>query len=229
MLKKLIVVIAILALASPVLGVTVSKDGTQDKPVTSTPTVPENGGDREDFEYNTAGPIDAIPDTGGSASGWCWYQTHVLTNGEGSDVMLTEVAACTVENSDDPVALPVEWVIEMDATIGDIADPYIQDWDYRGDFMPSGPPDQFPPVVYDYIDISGEGIVWPMGVSMVWGFENAGLIGQIGGGPMDTYGWWEGVWEPDSNWGRTGVQQVKGNYVVTPTEEVTFSQVKALY
>ena len=117
----------------------------------------------------------------------------------------------------------------MDADIFGVGDPYAHPWEFRGDFVHSGPFDQFPAITYDYIDVTGDGIVWPSGVSMVWGFENAGVIGQIEGGPMDTYGWWEGLWEPYSNWGRTGVQQVFANYGSTATEEASLSSVKALY
>ena len=227
MLKKLIIIIAILALASPVMSMTISKDGTQEATPTNAMSIPTSQGDREDFEFNTAGVIDFVPDAGGSASGWCFYQTHALVNGTGSDIFVTEVAACTNEYTGEIIDLPVEWVFELNAGIGDVGDPYVQDWDFRGDFMPSGPLDQFPPTTYDYIDVSGEVII--DGSSTVWGFENAGVIGQQVGGVQDTYGWWEGVWEPDSNWGRTGVQQVKGNFDVIANEETSFSQVKALY
>lgn len=228
MLRKLFVVVAVLALAVPAMAMDISRDGTQTAEPNAFGTIPA-GGDREDFEFNTAGTIDFVPDAGGSASGWCYYQTHVLNNGTGFDISVTEVAACTNEYTGEMIELPVEWVFELNSVIGDIGDPYVQDWDYRGDFYPSGPPDQFPPVTYDYLDVSGEGIVLLNGSDTVWGFENAGVIGQQNGGVMDTYGWWEGVWEPDANWGRTGVQQIKGNYGQTAAGEASFSQVKALY
>jgi hypothetical protein len=228
MLRKLFVVVAVLALAIPAFSATISRDGSQTATPNTFITNPANG-DREDFEFNTAGVIDFVPDTGGSASGWCFYQTHVLFNGTGFDISVTEVAAATNEYTGEFIDLPVEWVFELNSGIGTIADPYVQDWDYRGDFMPSGPLDMFPPQIYDYIDVSGEGIMILAGTNTVWGFENAGVIGQQAGGVMDTYGWWGGVWEPDSNWGRTGVQQVKGNFGQTATEDASFSQVKALY
>ena len=45
-----------------------------------------------------------------------------------------------------------------------VFDLYVQDWDFRGDFMPSGPFDHFPPTTYDYIDVSGEGIMLANGL-----------------------------------------------------------------
>jgi len=226
MLRKLIVVIAALALAVPAFSATISRDGSQVAVPNAFGTNPA-GGDREDFEFNTAGVIDFVPDTGGSASGWCFYQTHALMNTTGFDITVTEIAACTNEYTGEVIDLPVEWVFELNAGIADVGDPYIQDWDYSGDFVHSGPLDQFPPITYDYIPISG--VMLLNGTSTVWGFENAGVIGQQTGGVMDTYGWWGGIWEPDSNWGRTGVQQIKGNYGGTASENTTLSQVKTLY
>jgi len=228
MLRKLFVVVAVLALAIPAFSATISRDGTQIAEPNAFGTIPA-GGDREDFEFNTAGVINFVPDAGGSASGWCFYQTHVLNNNTGFDISVTEVAACTNQYTGEVIELPVEWVFELNSGIAGIADPYVQDWDYRGDFMPSGPLDQFPPITYDYIDVTGAGILILNGTNTVWGFENAGVIGQQVGGTMSTYGWWEGVWEPDSNWGRTGVQQVMGNYGQTAADDASFSQVKTLY
>jgi len=43
--------------------------------------------------------------------------------------------------------------MELDATIGDVVDPYVQDWDHRGDFVHLGNLDDFPPVARNLVRI----------------------------------------------------------------------------
>jgi len=83
--------------------------------------------------------------------------------------------------------------------------------------------------VYSIIDISGEGLILPAGQSMVWGYENAGLCGQISYNGVETIGWYVSYWDSDVNYGRTGLQQFTADYLTTATDEATLSQVKSVY
>jgi hypothetical protein len=98
-----------------------------------------------------------------------------------------------------------------------------------GTFYPAGLPDTSPPTVYSVIDISGEGLVLPIGQSMCWGYENAGLCGQISYNGVETVGWYVNYWDSDAPYGRTGLQQFKGDYGIIANEESSLSQVKSLY
>ncbi|MBN2170692.1 MAG: hypothetical protein JW819_05140 [Candidatus Krumholzibacteriota bacterium] len=223
MLRKLLIAAAILALALPALAATASKDGT---PIDVTATGVQGFSVREDFEYNTGGAIDIVCTTSGSEDGWAWYILHVLTNTTGFDLAVTELAfPCNL--GDGGVTMPVEWVIYAGSALP--GDPYTTAWTYSGDFDPVDTSGTFPATVYTYIDVSAAGIVIPNGASVVWGYENPGLCGQVSYNGVETFGWYSGMWESDVSWGRTAVMQVKANYVGTPTQDASISAVKALY
>ncbi len=228
MLKKLFVAFAILAIAAPAFALVASKDG-------SVVTIP-NGtavdqpiGDRTDVMYNTGGAMNTPATTNGSASGWAYYTLHIWTNNTGEPQTLVELGFPTNEYSSDPIVMPVEWNVDLNQTsIYNVTNPYTWAWDGVGTFYPAGVIDTSPPTVYSIIDISGEGLVLPAGQSMAWGYENAGLCGQISYNGVETIGWYVSYWDSDVGYGRTGLQQFK-SLGFTATEEATLSQVKSLY
>ncbi len=229
MLKKLFVAFAILALAAPAFALVVSRDGSVEIPSNSTP-MDQPLGDRADVEYNTGGAMFTAATTAGNASGWSYYTMHVYTNTGADGLSLLELGFPTNENSADPIAMPVEWNIDLgNGNIYSIVNPYTHAWDGVGTFYPAGLPDTSPPSVYSIIDISGEGLVLPMGQSMCWGYENAGLCGQISYNGVETIGWYVSFWDSDAPYARTGLQQFKGDYGIIANEESSLSQVKSLY
>ncbi len=229
MLRKLVVALAVLAIAAPAFAFVASKDGS----VVITPNgspVDQPLGDRADVEFNTGGAMLTAATTAGNASGWSYYTVHVYTNAAAQDIKLLELGFPTNENSADPIAMPVEWNIDLNN--GDymaVINPYTHAWDGVGTFYPTGVADTSPPAVYSLIDVAANNLVLPAGASMVWGYENAGLCGQISYNGVETIGWYVSFWDPDGPYGRTGLQQFTADYLTTAAEDASLSQVKSLY
>jgi len=224
MLKKLVILMAVMAIAVPAWSAVVSRDGTETdlKPAE---LVGEVSMVRSDFEYNTGGAIDIICTTSGSEDGWAWYILHLLTNTTGNDLWVKEWGfPCNL--GDGGPALPVEWVVFAGGLPGD---PYSTAWTYSGDFDPVDTSGTFPATVYTYIDVTTDMVIIPDGVTVAWGYENPGLCGQVSYNGVETFGWYSGMWESDVSWGRTAVMQVKADYYTTPTQDATISAVKALF
>ena len=228
MLKKLFVALTILALAAPAFAFVASKDGSVVITPNGTP-VDQPLGDRTDVMYNTGGAMNTPATTAGSASGWAYYTLHIWSNTTGEPQTLVELGFPTNQLSTEPIAMPVEWNVDLNQTsVYNVTNPYSWGWDGVGTFYPAGAPDTSPPTVYSIIDISGEGLVLPAGQSMAWGYENAGLCGQISYNGVETIGWYVSYWDSDVGYGRTGLQQFKSLGSVA-TEENSLSQVKSLY
>ncbi len=226
MLKKLVIVLGVLALAVPAMAST-----TRDFVI---PGDAQSGVElitsREAVEFSTTGIMDDPPASGGAPSGWAFWTVSVFTNDTGQDLCLTELGAPTCEYSGEPIELPVIASILLNAAdpFVDCPDPYTTVWDLAVDFLPLDPIDTLPPVTYTPVDLGGA--VLPAGSSMIWGYENAGYMGLAGyASGVETYGLYMGAWDPDSNYGNTANIQFKADYCVTATEEATFSSVKALY
>jgi len=228
MLKKLFVAFAILALAAPAFALVASKDGSMVTTPNGSP-VDQPIGDRALVEYNTGGAWATASTTNGSASGWCYYIMHVWTNTTGQPVQLIELGFPTNQYSTEPIAMPVEWNVDLNQTsIYNITDPYSWGWDGVGTFYPTGVIDTSPPTVYSDINVTGSALILSAGQSMVWGYENAGLCGQINYNGVETVGWYVSYWDSDVGYGRTAVQRFKADPPVA-TEENSLSQVKSLY
>ncbi len=229
MLRKLVVALAVLAIAAPAFAFVASKDGSVVIIPNSSP-VDQPLGDRADVEYNTGGAMFTPATTAGNASGWAYYTMNVYTNGAAQDIEFLELGFPTNENSADPIVMPVEWNIDLNNNdVYSVADPYTHAWDGVGTFTPTGVIDTSPPTVYSVVDVSAANLVLPAGASMVWGYENAGLCGQITFNGVETIGWYVSFWDSDEPYGRTGLQQFTADYLTTATEEATLSQVKSLY
>jgi hypothetical protein len=229
MLRKLVVALAVLAIAAPAFAFVASKDGSMVTTPNSSP-VDQPLGDRADVEFNTGGAMGTPATTAGSASGWAYYTMNVYTNGAAQDIKFLELGFPTNAYSTDPIALPVEWNIDLNNNdVYSVVNPYSHAWDGVGTFTPTGVIDTSPPTVYSLIDISANNIVLPAGASMVWGYENAGLCGQIAYNGVETIGWYVSYWDSDVSYSRTGLQQFKADYLTTATDDATMSQVKSLY
>jgi hypothetical protein len=226
MIRKVLALLGVaLLIAGPALGASAHKDGTPTD--NQSPTVPgQESQYRADWEYNTGGSIDFVPTTGGSSTGWGeWFITTVY-NGTGFDITLTEFGfPCS-----GPATGTYGWVVWLnmpgiEPPIGDATTA-----DYYGAFTPVDPdPGTFPPTVYTYVDVSMEGIVIPAGTYFTFGYDNTGTGGQTTYNGVETWAWYSGLWDPDVNYGRTAILQVKGDFAPIPVLESTWGQVKSLY
>jgi hypothetical protein len=76
--------------------------------------------------------------------------------------------------------------------------------------------------------------LWPYSVRidpgehLIWGYENAGLCGQIAYNGVETIGWYVNYWDSDVPYGRTSLMQFRSSYY-TPVEERSLSAIKSLY
>ena len=226
MLTKLLLAVAILALiVSPALGETsASKDGSWVKP---RPVAPgESSTIRYDFQYNTGGVLDFVPTTGGSSDGWGEWFITTAYNGTGMDLILVEFGfpCCG------PPTEAYGWVVWTG--MGGYVSPggNVYSAEYFGSFVPVDPdPTTFPPTTYTYIDVSAEGIVIPDGTYFCFGYDNTGTGGQTTFNGVDTWAWYDGLWDPDQSWSRTAILQVKANYFGTPVSRSSWGAIKSLF
>ena len=226
MSKTLLVLGAILLIAAPAFGatLTVSKTGEQADVVPGGASTPSQL--RADFEWNSGGSIDFIPDTGGSATGWAEYFITAVQNTTGQDLQLVELGfPC-----DGPATGTYGWLVWIDAAVPPGTPGPATTAQYYGAFTPVSNTGTFPPTVYTYIDVSTENMIVPDGSWLWFGYDNTGYGGMTSYNGVETWGWYGGVWDPDGNWGRTAILQVKANYAgPVPTEQSTWGQVKQLY
>ena len=64
---------------------------------------------------------------------------------------------------------------------------------------------------------------------LYWGYENAGLCGQVEYSGVETIGWYVSYWDSDVPYGRTSLMQFRAVTPTTPTEERSLSAIKSLY
>jgi hypothetical protein len=221
----LLIVVAALAFAAPALAYTVSKDGTP-----ADVTLPAQQGPaspvRADFEYNTGGSINFVPDLGGSATGWAEWFVTTVHNTTGQQLRLVELGfpCCG------PATGTYGWIVWK--SVGGIVPPAgpASTAEHYGQFTPVDPnPATFPPTVYTYIDVYAQNIVIPVGAYFCFGYDVTGNGGQTYYNGVMTWGWYNGAWDPDQPWGRTAILQVKANYVTSPVEETTWGAIKGLF
>jgi hypothetical protein len=181
---------------------------------------------RFDFGYNTGGPLDFVPDSGGSYDGWGeWFITTVY-NGTGNDLILVELGfPCA-----GPATGTYGWVVwtNMGGYVSPGGD--ATSAEHYGSFVPLDPdPNTWPPTTYTYVDVSAEGIIIPDGTYFCFGYDNTGMGGQTGFNGVLTWAWYEAWWDPDESWGRTAILQVKANYFGTPVAESTWGAIKSMF
>jgi hypothetical protein len=223
--KNVMVCVAVLALvvATAFAGIA-SKTGSSQEFVKATPGGPSMW--RADFEYNTGGAIDFVPDMGGSFDGWAeWFVTAVY-NATGQELKLVELGfPCA-----GPPTGTYGWLVWTGIS-GYVAPPGgASTATYYGAFTPVDPnPETLPPTTYTYVDISALNIVIPAATYFEIGYDNTGMGGMTSYNGVETWGWYGGVWDPDSSWGRTAILQVKANYAYSPVDSRSWSSIKALF
>lgn len=185
-----------------------------------------------DIYFNTGGAWLTAPTLNGSASGYSYYILHVFQCDEPIiRHMIVSFGFPTNTWSSDPIELPVEWVVAYGAPdIHSIGNPYTHSWTYRGTFLPTGAPDTSPPTEYTVVEVPWEDFITiQSGMSMIWGYENAGLCGMTWYSGVETIGWYHGNWESDAAYGRTALMQFRAVPVCVPVAERSLSAIKALY
>ncbi len=223
-MKKLTIALVLCFIASSALGAIIDKDGADVQIKTAIAQASESS--RDDWVYNTGGVEGFVPTVQGSASGWGeWFITTVM-NDTGEDLYLSELGfPCS-----GPATEPFGWLVwvginGMNAPAGNA---YTAD--FYGEFAPVEPNPEVDPLVYTFIDISEEFIVVPNGAYFSFGYDNTGLGGQTDFNGVDTWAWYGEAWDPDVNWGRTAILQVKGNFEgPVATESVSLGEIRALY
>ncbi len=217
----LLIVIALLA-ASPAFADTASRDGT---PVVVNPGTPNVASPtRAFFEYNTGGAIDYPPSTGGSATGWSEWAIAFVANSTYNDLGLTEISwPCS-----GPASGPYGWIVWTGT--GETLPGPAETAEYFGPYTPDDPdPSTFPPDDYTYVDISASNILFPAGDTICFGMDNTGMMGMTSYNGVETYGWYGGVWDSDSAYGRTTILQIKADLLLVPADVNSWGQVKELF
>jgi hypothetical protein len=217
--------VAVLALvAAPAFAGSASKDGSPADLVPGTPGAPSTW--RADFEYNTGGSMNFVPTLGGSAAGWAeWFVTAVYNN-TGHSLRLTELGfPCA-----GPATGAYGWLVWTN--VGGYVAPAggASTANYYGTFTPVDPnPLTNPPVTYTYVNVLASNIVIPNNTYFAIGYDNTGMGGMTPFNGVATWGWYGGVWDPDSGYTRTAILQVKADFQDTPVERASWTNIKALF
>ena len=169
-MKRLLLLIAILCVAvGPVLANTASKTGA---PIANNPgTIAPPSTLRADFEYNTCGQMDCVPNLGGSATGWGEWFIVTIQNTTGHDLWVKEFGfpCCGYPTSQ------CGWIVWTN--VGGNHAPFTGDGctaDLMGQFTPVDPnPGTFPPTTYTYINVESANICIPLYGAFLWFFLNA--------------------------------------------------------
>ncbi len=191
------------------------------------PPLPEGA---RDIRFNTGGEMFTPATANGSASGWSYYILHEYVPTSSFWWNIETFGFPTNQYSSDPIEMPVEWV--ADSWVGDIYaidNPYSYPWPWRGDFYPAGDPDTSPPDTYTIVNVLGLGVYVAWDQTFVWGYENAGLCGQVSYNGVETIGWYVSYWDSDAPYGRTALMQFTAIGVWSPIEQRSLSAIKSLY
>ncbi len=156
-----------------------------------------------DVEYSTTGAMDTPATLGGDRDGWGTEFITRWDNDTGHDVIIEEFGwPCGGWWAQ-------FWYVWISDTLP--ADPYTLE--HYGSFVAASEDDtEWPPSLYTYVDVSGEGLVVPAGASMYFGYGNPGMGGQIGFNGVETFSWLDDAWDMDGDFGRTAVMQFKGSF-----------------
>lgn len=156
-----------------------------------------------DVEYSTTGAMDTPATLGGDRDGWGTDFITRWDNDTGHDVLIEEFGwPCGGWWSQ-------FWYVWITDALP--PDPYTLQ--YFGSFVAASEDDsEWPPSTYTYVDVAAEDIVVPAGASMVFGYGNPGMGGQIGFNGVETFSWYEEAWDMDGDFGRTAVMQFRGSF-----------------
>ncbi|PID80804.1 hypothetical protein CSA17_02135 [bacterium DOLJORAL78_65_58] len=158
-----------------------------------------------DVEYSTAGAMDTPATDGGDWENWGTDFVTRWDNDTGHDVRLDEFAwPCGG-------VWAQFWFVWIRDTLPE--GPF--NFDYYGSFLPASQNGyQYPPSSYTYIDVSDEGVIVPAGATMMFGYSNPGMAGQIQDNGVTTWSYYNDQWDDDSAFGRTTIMQFKGSFVI---------------
>lgn len=180
---------------------------------------------RADFEYNSAGAIDHVPQYSGDTYGWAEWFVVTVRNDTGYNLVITELGfpCCGPPTGDHG------WVVWTD--VGSIVEPSSGPTtaDYYGSFAPSDAGTSIPPTTYSYVDVSGREIFILADTYFCFGYENTNIGGLAEYQGVETWGWYCDEWWSDADSGMTAVLQLKADRIYTPVRESTWSAVKSLY
>ena len=227
MIRKVLLAVGLLALVSaPVFSAPsiVSKSGLRIDPQPGAPNAPSQV--QSDFEWNSGGAIDFVPDASGSATGWAEWFITAVQNTTGQDLVLEELGfPC-----DGPATGAYGWMVWIDTAIPPATPGAASTAQHYGSFTPASNTGATPPTIYTYVNVLPQGIIVPNGSWLWFGYDNTGFGGMTADNGTNTWGWYGGVWDPDFNYGRTAVLQVKAQYSgsVAATNR-TWGAIKRLY
>lgn len=186
---------------------------------------------RSTLEFNTGGEMFMSSTIAGSASGWAYAILHIYHYEDPvyTPMQMREFGFPTCIWSSDPIPLPVDWYLEITAEdLPALPNPYAFNWDHQGTFYPTTG-DSNPPSVYEVVDVVPLDIFFEDGDALYWGYENAGLCGQIEYNGVETLGWYIDQWESDAPYGRTCLMQFSADHLVTASNERSLGEIKSLY
>ncbi len=109
------------------------------------------------------------------------------------------------------------WYVWITDTLPD--DPYTLQ--FYGSFVATSEDDtEWPPSLYTYVDMVGEGIVVPAGASMYFGYGNPGMAGRSRSTASNLLLARRRL-DMDGDFGRTAVMQFKGSFAPVSVEDRT--------
>jgi len=159
-----------------------------------------------DVMFNTAGTMDISATQGGDYEGWGTHFIGRWTNSTGEGVSVSEFGwPCGGF-----------WVASWYVWISETLPGAPGTQDFKGSFLAASEDEtEYPPSLYTYVDVANEGIEIPAGSTMYFGYSNPGMGGQITTNGVETWSWYDGIWDSDSAYNRTAVLQFKGNFIST--------------
>jgi hypothetical protein len=227
MIRRIMLAIGLVALAaSPALSATgvVSKTGEVIELQPGAANVPSQV--QSDFEWNSAGAIDFVPTVGGSAAGWAEWFITAVQNTTGQDLLLEELGfPC-----DGPPTGTYGWMVWVSTPVPPNLPGDASSAQFYGSFTPASNAGVTTPTTYTYVPVSVQGIVVPDGDWLWFGYDNTAYGGMTAFNGTNTWGWYGGAWDPDANYSRTAVLQVKAQFFgPTPTRNSSWGAIKRLY
>lgn len=180
---------------------------------------------RADFEYNSAGVMDHVPEYSGDAYSWAEWFIVTVRNDTGYNLVIKELGfpCCGPPTGDHG------WVVwtNMPGLVPPAGGPTTAQ--YRGPFAPADPGTSIPPSTYTYLDVSDAEIFVLADTYFCFGYQNTNIGGLTDYQGIETWGWYCGEWWSDGDSSMTAVLQVKADRIYTPVAKSTWGAVKSLY
>ncbi len=160
-----------------------------------------------DFQLNTGGQMGFEPDLSGSSTGWGSHFVATALNDTGQDVVLTQLGfPCSGDTTG-----AYGWVVWLDVGAEVPPEGAPSTADHHGMFVPvEGPGGD--PTVYTYVEVWDRSIVVEAGTYFTFGYQNTGQGGQTTYNGFETWSWDQGMWIADSEYFRTAVMEVTGDF-----------------